>query len=152
MRSSFSNYGSCTDIWAPGSDIVSASYASDTGSSTLSGTSMACPHVSGGAALLLEGNGNLKSAAIIDEMLSTAITNGIGGLKSGDTNKMLWVGAGPAPVCRHPLPRLARTVGAVRTAGMDLALIVMCAAEGGDVNSLGVLSLTLELCRTLPRS
>jgi len=103
-RSSFSNYGSCTDIWAPGSDIVSASYASDTGSSTLSGTSMACPHVSGGAALLLQGNANLKSADIIDEMLSTAITNGIGGLKSDDTNKMLWVGAGPAPVLPAPAP------------------------------------------------
>merc|ERR1740129_1512986 len=51
-RSSFSNYGSCTDIWAPGSSVVSASVSSDTGSSTLSGTSMACPHVSGGAALV----------------------------------------------------------------------------------------------------
>merc|ERR1719210_539126 len=42
-RSSFSNYGSCTDIWAPGSSVKSAAHTSDTGSSTLSGTSMAPP-------------------------------------------------------------------------------------------------------------
>merc|ERR1719199_2459089 len=46
-RSSFSNYGSCTNIWAPGSDVVSADHRSDTGTRSLSGTSMACPHVSG---------------------------------------------------------------------------------------------------------
>merc|ERR1712113_1271270 len=52
-RSSFSNYGTCVDIWAPGSNVVSASHLSDTGTTSLSGTSMACPHVSGAAALIL---------------------------------------------------------------------------------------------------
>merc|ERR1712176_333504 len=52
-RSSFSNYGTCVDIWGPGSSVVSLSHTSDTGTRSLSGTSMACPHVSGGAALIL---------------------------------------------------------------------------------------------------
>merc|ERR1719512_127160 len=80
-RSSFSNYGRCTNIWAPGSSIVSASYASDTGSSTLSGTSMACPHVSGGSALLLQSNSGMRADAIISTLLNNAITGAISGLK-----------------------------------------------------------------------
>jgi len=91
-RSYFSNYGRCTDIWAPGSDITSAAYNSDRGSKTMSGTSMACPHVSGGSALLLESKKGLKPAQIISTLLSNAVRNAIKGLKSGDVNKLLWVG------------------------------------------------------------
>jgi len=96
-RSSFSNYGSCTNIWAPGSSIVSASHTSDTGSKSLSGTSMACPHVSGAAALILEKNPEYKSAQILENMLKNAATNYITDLKVGDANKLLNVDAAGAP-------------------------------------------------------
>merc|ERR1712151_501260 len=79
-RSSFSNYGSCTNIWAPGSSVLSASHTSDTGSRTLSGTSMACPHVSGAAALVLATDPSKKSSAVLAEMLSTATQGVLTGL------------------------------------------------------------------------
>merc|ERR1719351_8045 len=80
-RSSFSNYGSCTNIWAPGSDVKSAAHTSDTGSATFSGTSMACPHVSGGAALVLGVNPSLTSSDVLQELLDTAYLNVIKDLK-----------------------------------------------------------------------
>merc|ERR1712039_1034638 len=104
-RSSFSNYGSCTNIWAPGSSVLSAGHSSNTAYATYSGTSMACPHVSGGAALVLEANPSMKSSAVIAELIATAATNIISDLKAGDTNALLYVGEGGAP----PSPTLAPT-------------------------------------------
>lgn len=96
-RSSFSNYGSCTNIWAPGSDVVSASHTSDTGSKSLSGTSMACPHVSGAAALVLQANPNMKPSAVLASMVDSAARDYIKGLYNEDANVLLNVAAGGAP-------------------------------------------------------
>jgi len=103
-RSSFSNYGRCTNIWAPGSDILSAGHRSDTGTATMSGTSMACPHVAGGAALLLEKNPGLTSTGVLDALGANAIKNKISGLKFDDTNHFLFVGGGGAPTPTPPSP------------------------------------------------
>jgi len=103
-RSSFSNYGSCTNIWAPGSNVLSASHTSDTGSRSLSGTSMACPHVSGAAALVLDADPLKKSSAVLSELLDNAVLNSLTGLRSGDTNALLYVGAGGPPPTPEPVP------------------------------------------------
>merc|ERR550532_1905336 len=95
-RSSFSCYGTCVDIWAPGSSVLSASHTSDTGTATLSGTSMACPHVSGAAALILGADNSKSPQKVISDLLDEATRDALTGLRAGDTNALLYVGA-PAP-------------------------------------------------------
>lgn len=90
-RSRFSNFGTCTNIWAPGSSITSAGHRSDTDSATFDGTSMACPHVSGAVALLQQKNPGLNAAKVLSQLQTSAATGAISGLKSTDTNKLLQV-------------------------------------------------------------
>lgn len=67
-RSSFSNRGSCVDIYAPGSFIKSAYYRTDSDFATLSGTSMAAPHVSGAVALVYEANPSFTPDEVKEEV------------------------------------------------------------------------------------
>jgi len=122
-RSSFSNYGSCVEIWAPGSAVVSASSSSDTGSRSLSGTSMACPHVSGAAALVLGADPSKNSAKVLQELYDTAAVNEITGLRAGDTNRLLFVGEGGAPT---PVPTPAPPPGTWTVTGTGCTLIDNC--------------------------
>jgi len=96
-RSDFSNYGMCTNIWAPGSSILSAGHSSDTATATKSGTSMACPHVSGGAALVLQKNPGFNYAQVLSTLQANAIDGAISDLKDLDTNKLLFIGGEIAP-------------------------------------------------------
>jgi len=96
-RASYSNYGRCVDIMAPGSAIVSADVSGNTEYSSKSGTSMACPHVSGAAALLLDVDSSLTSRQIMAKLERSARTGFIGGLKPNDPDLFLWVGSGDPP-------------------------------------------------------
>merc|ERR1712241_1652845 len=100
QRSSFSNTGSCVDIFAPGSAIFSASPRTDASFATLSGTSMACPHVSGVAALVLSLSPNLNPDEIAKRILGGAQTGKVQDAR-GSPNKLLFMGnladAAPTP-------------------------------------------------------
>jgi subtilisin family serine protease len=92
-RSSFSNFGSVVDIFAPGSAILSSWDTSDTATNTISGTSMATPHVTGVAARFLQSNPAASPAAVRNEIVAQATLNHLTGIPSGTANRLLfWSG------------------------------------------------------------
>jgi subtilisin family serine protease len=89
-RSSFSNFGSVVDIFAPGSSIQSSWLTSDTATAMLSGTSMATPHVAGVAARILQSNPGASPATVRNEIVNTATLNHLSGIPSGAANRLLF--------------------------------------------------------------
>jgi hypothetical protein len=89
-RSSFSNYGTCVDIFAPGSSITSASRSSNTGSTSMSGTSMASPHVAGAAALYLSANPDATPAQVRDALVNNSTPNKVTSPGTGSPNRLLY--------------------------------------------------------------
>ena len=89
-RSSFSNIGTCLDIFAPGSGILSAWWTSNTATATLSGTSMASPHVAGAAALYKQANPSASSTTIRNALVNNATTNVITNAGTGSPNRLLY--------------------------------------------------------------
>ncbi|HEX5994244.1 MAG TPA: proprotein convertase P-domain-containing protein, partial [Jiangellales bacterium] len=97
-RSSFSNIGSCLDVFAPGSSITSAWYTSDTATNTISGTSMATPHVVGAAALVVAANPSYTPQQVRDKLVADATSNVVTNAGTGSPNKLLYVtGGGTTP-------------------------------------------------------
>ncbi|MER7697695.1 S8 family peptidase [Streptomyces sp. NPDC096095] len=89
-----SNYGSCLDIFAPGDSIVSTSNSGDTNSQSMSGTSMAAPHVAGAAALLLSANPTWTPAQVRAKLLDDATSGKVTDARTGSPNQLLHTGAG----------------------------------------------------------
>ncbi|WP_439656511.1 S8 family peptidase [Lentzea sp. HUAS TT2] len=89
-RASFSNYGSCTDIYAPGQNIVSSWNTNDTATNNISGTSMATPHVAGAAALWLATHPTDSPAAVWDGLNAASTPNKITNVGANTPNKLLY--------------------------------------------------------------
>jgi subtilisin family serine protease len=91
-RASYSNYGSCVDLYAPGSSITSSWWSSTTATNSISGTSMASPHVAGVAALYKSAFGDASQATIQSWLVSNATPNVITSNPSGTPNLLLYKG------------------------------------------------------------
>ncbi|MCB0078295.1 MAG: S8 family peptidase [Anaerolineales bacterium] len=104
-RASYSNYGNCLDIFAPGSSITSAWYTSDSATNTISGTSMASPHVAGVAALYLQSNPSASATTVRNAIVNGGTTGVVSNAGSGSPNVLLYsliTGGGTNPTPTPP--------------------------------------------------
>jgi subtilisin family serine protease len=92
VRASYSNWGRCLDIFAPGSSITSAGISSNTAAVTMSGTSMASPHVAGDVALLLQSQPTLTPSQVAQLIKSRATPNKVWSAGTGSPNLLLYTG------------------------------------------------------------
>ncbi len=91
-RASFSNFGSVVDVFAPGVNITSDYYLSDTSTAVLSGTSMAAPHVAGVVALYLQSNPLADPATVQSSIINTATQGVVVNPGTGSPNRLLYSG------------------------------------------------------------
>jgi subtilisin family serine protease len=87
-KASFSNYGGCVDVYAPGVSIKSDWLNS--GTNTISGTSMASPHAAGVGALYKATYGNVASSTIVSWIINNATSGVVKSNPSGTPNKLLY--------------------------------------------------------------
>ena len=91
-KASWANYGTCVDIFAPGVNITSSWYTGTTATNTISGTSMATPHVVGSAALYLQANPAATPADVASALTSNATPSVVKSGGSGSPNRLLYTG------------------------------------------------------------
>jgi subtilisin family serine protease len=89
-KASYANYGTCVDIFAPGNGILSAWYTTDTAGATISGTSMASPHVAGVAAQYLSLNPTASPAAVASALIAASTPNKVTNPGTGSPNRLLF--------------------------------------------------------------
>ena len=102
VRSSFSNFGTCVDLFAPGSSITSSWNTSDTATNTISGTSMATPHVAGVAALYLSNEPGATPSTVHAAVVNNASVNKLSSTGTGSPNRLLYSIFGVTPTDTPP--------------------------------------------------
>ncbi|MFF5214061.1 S8 family serine peptidase [Micromonospora sp. NPDC000442] len=135
---SFSNYGTCVDILAPGVSITSAWHTSNTATNTISGTSMASPHVAGVAALVLAANPSWTPQQVRDYLVNNATPNVISNVGTGTPNQLLYVVNGSTPPPTNDFSvSVSPTSGSV-TAGSSASATVSTATTNGSAQSVSL--------------
>ena len=105
-KASWANYGTCVDIFGPGVNITSSWYTGTTATNTISGTSMATPHVVGSAALYLQANPAATPAQVSSALTSNATANVVKSGGSGSPNLLLYTAfINAAPPTAPPVAR-----------------------------------------------
>ena len=89
-QASFSSFGTCVDLYAPGVIITSLGHLSDTGTAVMSGTSMASPHATGVAALYLENHPDASPKKVQKALIKKSTKDVLTGLGAGSPNRLLY--------------------------------------------------------------
>ena len=129
-RASYSNWGSCVDLFAPGSSVTSAYHSSDTAIATMSGTSMASPHTAGLAALYLSASPSASPGSVSTAIINGATTNVITDT-AGSPNRLAYARVTPTDT---PAATAPATPGAPTAAGAKRAITAAwtAPADGGS--------------------
>mgnify|MGYP006280856793 CR=1 FL=1 len=159
LRAYFSNWGSCVDLFAPGMSILSANAGSTTGLVTMSGTSMAAPHVAGAAAVLL--SLGYTSGNVATGLIAAATPDIVGDPGPGSPNRLLSLvgaadpGPAPTPPSTTPTPTPTPTPAPTPPATLTRVRVVFRAVRGttargsyiisGQVSHNGVIDVTLTV-------